>query len=251
MKQTLIKYLFIFFVLFSCFKGASAQKENSLEASPNKKNRVGEGTPFLTFGISPQYLILDGLKLESGYFIDKLDNWLLAGVTFYNGSINQAWGANTSNSNIKRAHYTENVPMDYIHGYAFSLSNKYMIGGEGPGELNDYGSFASVSIDFRNLNTNYYEAAWLPTTSNGLTYYNYSAVKHSGQINSVALSAAIGARFTTGLFFLDLSIGGGYRRSMINSEMETYRNFKRTFIDYAYNGIYPVGNFTLGVILSK
>lgn len=177
----------------------------------------------------PHSMILGGTRIDYDFQLKNSNKWIQLSPQIY---------------------YRENADRyDQMWGAGLFLSQRlYFNSSKQP-----LTTYLKYGLEYNYFNFEYTGDAWVTTNWNGMEVLEEKTLDIVQNIHRGGVNAAIGfqTEFVDSPVLLDLYLGIFFRKSFLQSEVETKEEFNNGLWDYGYNGTGILAGLRIGVMLDQ
>jgi hypothetical protein len=183
----------------------------------------------LVMGV-PQYLFINGLRIDMDVPSDNYRTWWVFAPQFYI-KVSEPGGIN--NKNFKQ-----------LHGFGLSVYRKVFLSKDNY----ETGAYIMGGLGLQHFNILDDSEHWADFIENGLTYKRLVTDDYHIYINKILTEAVIGyQKDISSRLYVDFYAGIGLRYSFYDQPSGNEKKFNRNIFDYGYTGTAFVGGIRIGV----
>lgn len=232
------KSIFIFIIAIVCAFTSYAQNQDKVNQTlPVEEQSTNRTTNKMIYFV-PQYLFIDGTRMEFEYRKNVSNAFLFSG-TFYTGTLN-------NNSLLGESD-------DTWSGANIEILHKIYLADVLP-KLNKSSDqiYLAHGPYYQHANIKYQGNSWVPSTVNNLDVLEYKYGEQTMTINKIGYSAILGVQIVTeSRLVVDIYTGLGFRHAYVKktSDENDQKTYNDNWLTPAYSGNILLLGFKLGVVL--
>lgn len=227
----------IYFVIVLLFTGW-------INKAYSQSEETAEENKLLVMGV-PQYLLVDGLRIDLDFKMNNPKKWLVVSPIIYlQGNAKNPWyGGYYYDYEYSHDNYSSS-DFESLQGFGLELIFKQMFSKK----TNGTGIYLGCGPVYRFTQLERDGLYWIEGTLNGIPTTVEETGLYYTDIHKVGANCILGVQFQIfDNFYGDLFLGFGMRYSFVSSSKGTGHQYNSSWVDYGYSGVLMVSGFRIGV----